>query len=189
MPTLALVHGTHDTDPAGWSRPGSAFVRMLEREGFRITMPPPEWTGDVGQFWWDRRDWDAGASGFRDHLALHRPDGVIAFSHGGAVALKAALLIRMPPLITIATPVRQEIRAVAREAMARGHLPAWRHLYDPGFDIWQFLGGGRGGFRLPRMVDHAVPGVGHGRVLREQRERWVAGGWLRFFTAAHPEAA
>lgn len=132
-------------------------------------------------------DWDAGQESLYWRLRHVNDEdlNLVAHSYGGAVAILLALRRRIRTLITVGTPPRKELRAIAREALARGHLPIWVHYY--GAPDWirslgtLFDGELRwsGTFRLPHMSEQRVPGIRHSRALYDPsyqavRQEWAA---------------
>lgn len=160
-----------------WWQHGSTFAESLKVYGLHVARPGHEfvWTGDLDGTWWNRgNDWEAGAVNLEQYLGGLRPEdrNVIAHSHGGAVALLAATQIPIRSLVTIGTPARKEVRAAAKEALSKGYLGAWRHVYDSRIDWMGWLGALMDGqFRTARAmqidgcVDTPLKGIGHSGLL------------------------
>src|SRR6266542_941457 len=174
MQSVILVPGTF-FKADGWSSPGSPFCRYLESRGF-TAIPFRGWSGDVDGFTYDplengsHADWKAGGWALR-YLLAREPYPVIAHSHGGQVAALTAADTRTPlsALITVCTPVRQDMRPIYREArLTIGH---WRHVYASGWDLLQRAGelfDGHVGW-VRQMADAhdnvGIPGISHSKLL------------------------
>jgi pimeloyl-ACP methyl ester carboxylesterase len=177
---VAGTAGWRDT----WWKDGSPLWAHLATLGItpaRVGGRPFRWSTDLGwtwQFWrsWfgqmRHSDWEAGGDSLASYLE-HLPfedRNVIAHSHGGQVALYcAALGVPIHRLLTIGTPVREDMGDVI--AAARPHIDKWHHVYDPRWDLWARLGmvgdGRLGGCRMfpPADANLAVRRVGHGGLL------------------------
>lgn len=190
------VYGTHGEDDA-WATPQGVLAPLFARHGLELYPRRFEgFTGDLDGVPLDRgRDWPAGSYAFEYFVEpiplLQRR--VVAHSHGGAVVLDAAQRIPINTLITVGTPVRKEVREHGRIALERGHIRAWLHIHDAGWDWWQRLGMvfdrqwfGAPAFNLPGMVDHAVPRIGHSKVLHDAAaaKLWITQGWLEVLRGA-----
>ena len=193
-----------------WWRAGSPFTQFMTDQGFLLIgggADPFVWTTDV-VWWpawvkWPRRfygrrlaDWYAG--GVNLHHYLRPPLGsnrdgyvpiddrtVIAHSHAAQVVLFAcADGLRIKVLVTVGSPVRADLREVARKA--RLNIGYWLCLYSDGSDAMQWLGefgdGALGIVRKHPLADRSekIPGVGHSKILCDPAyfDRWVRYGWL-----------
>lgn len=185
---VVLIAGTHGMGSPWW-RPGSPFAQMLAAEGCRLL--GAEGNGDY--FRWsttldgvvgEHDDWRAAAAGLRWYAQAKlggEPVSVVAHSHGGTIALLAAAQgLKLDRLITVATPVRADLRAEYRAAREMAWL--WVHLYSDDSDWWQWAGSWfDGSWRLRRRMRWAelnlkVPGVGHSGLLDRalwQQRRWA----------------
>lgn len=103
-----------------------------------------------GPYWWstaldgiigENADWEEGAQLLVEYVRKHQvePVSLVAHSHGGQVALLAAKELKVDLLVTVATPVRQDIKASVKTA--RGNITHWTHFYSNERGTpWQWLG-------------------------------------------------
>ncbi len=180
-----------EIDSAQWWVDGSEFSVFMRQIGYEPVDPdnPFIWTTDVNGTKWfvfsDRshHDWKAGAAALKYYLANvpYEDRNIIAHSHGGQVALYTASFgVEIRTLITIATPVRHDMRKVI--AMARPNIGYWTHVYSDWSDIIQILGGifdGSIGIRRKMKladINLQLPKVGHSAILRDPKRFavWVA---------------
>lgn len=195
-PKVVLVGGTwswrgHAT--AGeWYQAGAPFVTFLEAEGVEVVSKhkPFVWTSRVNGLFWQRakhRDWDAGGAALScyldpaiPHVGIGPGDSyhaVLTHSHGLQVALYACAYhgARIPLLIDVSGPVRQDMEVTARTA--RPHIGRWLHLSSDWSDRMQWLGElFDGSFAIKRKAvwdtvwadaSIGIPHVGHSGLLRE----------------------
>jgi hypothetical protein len=167
------VPGTWDDAPDAWWRPGSAFTQALTGTGHDVVALPP-WAlaldGALGR----NAQWIEGGHRLAMALIAYRDaavpiQGLVAFSHGGAVALYALAFaasagLHVDRLVTLGTPVRADLAAFARRA--RPAIGRWTHVYG-GSDWMAILGTLGDGVRrylraMPDAhVNRVVPGAGH----------------------------
>lgn len=130
----------------------------------------------------------------RPELAI-RPcrSNVICHSHGlQGVLFACAYGLKLNALISVGSPVRKDMEAVAK--LARPNIARWLHIHSDGSDRWQWLGelfdGHFGIVREHPLADKnvAVAGVGHAGVLRDPADfpLWDTGGWIEFFKGVGP---
>lgn len=204
MPSTYLpVHGTWSAKPiddapsnVAWWEPRSPWCAFMARHEARhladvYTRTPFEWSGDVDAWRGRHTDWHAGGHAllyYLDDVAL--PDrNLIAHSHGQQVALYAASMgVQIRVLITIGSPQRSDMRAVAERA--RPNIGFWLHVYDDGWDLWGQAGAALDGAwslnRASRYADlnHKLPDISHSRVLYDPVHfaRWIDCGWIDILT-------
>lgn len=196
--------GSQD-DPAQWWHPSSAFAVFLCTHGFDPldAADPFRWSVDLnGAEWWrriwwrvpgvnptgDHADWQAGGHALRYYIR-GRPSPpfiVLAYSHGGQLPLFAAAQgQRIPVLVTVATPVRDDMREVV--AKARLNIGFWLHIHATlGGDLWQWLGSwgdGRwsaGSAQPAATINAGVPLMRHSRVVEDPSfwPLWIERGWF-----------
>lgn len=169
---LLFVPGTWAVDRYGRSATADAFYARCVMLGLPIFDPDRPW-------WWSsaldgvigpHTNWEAGALSLVNYVG-RRPVSLVAHSHGGQVALRAARDLQIDLLVTVATPVRADIKPWIREA--RGNVREWTHFYSPrerGLP-WQRLGSLFDGLFSPsqffKWADRnvAVPDMGHSDLL------------------------
>lgn len=193
MTPWVAVHGTHDDplSPRSWACPTGPLPEFFARHGLVLREPPFLWSGGLDGVPFDRgRDWDGGAAALSYYLEPipYADRRLVAHSHGGAVALRAAARgTTLRSLVTVGTPVRKDIREAGRLALERGAIGTWLHIHDARWDWLQRAGmlfdgrlWGATAFELPGMVDCPVPGIGHSKVLCDARaiRLWQSEGWL-----------
>jgi pimeloyl-ACP methyl ester carboxylesterase len=213
MTPILPIHGTWGADFDGaasglpqWWQAGSPFTAFMRERGLDATyFEPFVWSGDVAGIarllpWnWFRapgsRDWEAAARALCYHQEPRKcpvpfaERNYIAHSHGGQVALLAAASgLKIRRLVTVSTPVREDMRRTIE--LARPNIERWWHLYDPRplsdrFQVLGELGDGRVGWRRAFVKadrNIAVPGVGHSGLLCEPRcfSQWAQRGLLDF---------
>lgn len=182
--TLSLlpIAGTHANNGGQWWQPGSPFLAYMADHGIRFEgYEPFEWSCDLDGVFWElsrrHRDWRAGGKALRYYLGGAylpvTPDVVMAHSHGLQVALYAASEgVQIPVLVSIMSPVREDMRRVAEAA--RPNISWWLHLYTPK-DWTQRLGtwfdGKWGAGRQHPLADVNMPihGVEHGSLVSDPR--------------------
>jgi hypothetical protein len=185
---VVCVAGTHDwcsDDTPRWYKPGSPFMQILERRGFRpffASGRPFAWSSSLDGVRGKNSIWEA--TGFNlfwycvPPLAPERciPPCelmVITHSHGLQPALYAASFgLKIDRLISVTGPVRKDMLHVA--AQARPNIRYWRHVWTRG-DWWQLAGGlfdrQLGAMRKHPLADDNVmiPGIGHSGLFRDAR--------------------
>jgi hypothetical protein len=211
---VVLVGGTWAYDglpaPKEWYVPGSPFCDYLQSQEVVCADPktPFVWDGMVDgipSLPWTfsaaskHLIWRAAGANLARYLrdVPLKSRNLIAHSHGGQVALYAAQSIAINRLVTVSTPVREDMRQVAissKRAMARG----WWHLYSPGWtDRMQILGDLFDGalrverrFLIAGVQNVGIPGgVGHSRLLNDPGVFgwWETSGVLRWMKGAEIE--
>jgi len=167
-----------------WWQPHSPFWDEASAHGVSLL-------GEHGPFLWStaldgvfgqNSDWlNAGGSLLMwAHLMTPGAVNLIAHSHGGQVALYAAAQgLQVKTLVTVATPVRRDLRKIL--GFARPNIATWIHVRSDWTDYMQLLGelmsGNLGLFRNMKLADRniTVPGVGHSGLLEPSlwtRETW-----------------
>ncbi len=202
MKTLLCVYGTGNGDFAfdgpceeptrHWYHSTSVWWVFMQTLGFAPFKAREFcWTGDINglERWlpWNwfkrdssRNDWYAGGASLIDYVGDRSvPDIILAHSHGGQVALYAAALgLKIPCLLTVATPVRADMVAIINRA--RPNIGKWVHVCASDFDHTAILGQlGDGSLSFGRAMPHAdlnitIPGIDHSLLLTDQRqfEHW-----------------
>ena len=168
-----------------WFEAGSTFSESLKPYGLEPARPHDEfvWSGDLDGTWFaNGQDWEAGAVNLAQYLrAMPFEDrNVIAHSHGGTIAIRAAARTPIRSLVTLGTPARKDTRAAGRLAMDASLLGVWVHVSDRQFDLWGQLGALMdGGWRLSRTMaipgchDVQLKGIGHSALLSGAHgDRW-----------------
>lgn len=195
-----FLDGPECQDVAHWWHPFSrwwTYIKPLGFEPFRLE--DFVWTGALdglsvrGAWDWIKskvqgkslgtmhKEWRAGGEALNDYIGvgLYNADRfsdkfiVVAHSHGGQVALYCAARERyLPILITVSTPNRFDMHAIA--ALAKTRIGFWLHLYDPDHDrVGQEGALGDGEVSFDRTwkgyADLSVPitGVDHSGLLRD----------------------
>lgn len=172
----------------GWWQPGSPFWSYQAANGLIPAQLP---TGHV--FEWDSEldwlSWFYGGRSLLYFLLATMVDRVIAHSFGGYVALHAAAEgARIERLITIGTPVREDMRALRERA--RPNIGRWWQVIDPNFDLTAVLGAIDGSCGpITREMPEAdatvgVNAIGHGGELLDARDPAQAVKWERQSLAA-----
>lgn len=184
MSLYVSVLGTHAWDrehpERQWWHPSSPFSTFMAGHGHYHARPdePFLWSGDLdGALWANGNDWEAGGVWLSRYLRnlAYADRNVIAHSHGGQVALLAAVDVPIRSLVMIATPVRKEIE---RDVLP-GALPSIGtcvHVSDSRwYGDWIGLAGavfdGRLNFRRTfedaRIRTVRLPDIGHSTLLCE----------------------
>lgn len=218
MKPYLTVPGTWSRGESGqpqWWEAGSPFTRFMASQGWwLLTLDHAIWTGDLegGPMeryllfrWIDRggwhRDWRHGGEVLAHALLAHVERGtatVIAHSHGLQVVLYALADhpdVEIPALVSVGSPVREDMRAVA--AGARPRIGRWLHRHADWSDRWQWLGAsGDGLLRIRRrhpLADRndGVRGVGHSRLLSDPTayHYWIERGWTACGLKNKPDGA
>ncbi len=204
---VAGTHGWRGQQTGSWWQDGPWLAYMAEH-GFAPynAERPFKWSTDLDGFsllpWkWGRsthREWYLAGDnlyaylvppvhgGTRNHVsAAPHETRIVAHSHGGNCALYAASIgLRIHTLVTVCTPIRDDMREVIR--LARPRIRYWLHIHSDKSDMWQILGGlcdGKVG--IQRQQDAAdrnvqIPRAGHTRVLEDPDwfKAWEEEGWL-----------
>lgn len=191
LPVLG-THGWDDTDTPRWWKAGSPFVLFMGKHGIELVAAgedPFIWDGDLdGVPWLGGRkllNWKAaglqlrryckpGPTGSPEgaHYVPYESRRLIAHSHGGNVALCAAAAgLRIHTLITVSTPVRKDMMAIAERAVP--NIGVWWHVASDRSDAVQWLGelfDGAFGIVREHPLAHRnvrVKAVGHSRLLED----------------------
>lgn len=161
-----------------WWRFGSPFWHYLITSGFARTAVPVtkkfHWDDSVEGIFGKNKRWKLGGERLGYYAKAYRNPNrkllVIAHSHGGQVAAYAASKgMRIDCLVTVATPVRKDMKQTYE--YARGNIGCWIHLYSDRSDWMQWFGSWfDGSWRLRRKMSYAdqqiqIPGVGHSGLL------------------------
>jgi hypothetical protein len=192
-----LVAGTDawaETVAGRWYCPGSPYAAFLQAHavepvfGGDAAAPQPFiWSTDLDGLPFRRKhvQWSAGGAALA-YFARTTPIAIVAHSHGLQVVLYACARygLRIDRLISVSSPVRNDMAAVA--AAARPNIGRWLHLHSDGSDRWQWFGelfdGHFGVVRAHPLADKndAVPGVGHTGVLEDAANfhYWTERDWL-----------
>lgn len=204
MQQTILVAGTHGWRNDGtvqWFSPGSPFASFLAANGAHPFFAPGPlpfiWSTDLGGVGVGDGDlvvWaGAGANLYWFCVPPVAPQrripgaelNIIAHSHGLQVVLYAASFgLKINHLISVCSPVRQDVMGVAKKA--RPNIAHWRHLHSDRSDWWQWFGSlFDGDLRLPRAhpladVNETIPAVGHTGLLDKPDyfHYWVDKGWI-----------
>lgn len=184
------IAGTWAWNDAWCMRDDSPFALMMAREGFAPLRAQDgrrfRWSTALDGLFGDDRHWLAGTDALYYFLQTvpleHR--NFIAHSHGGQLPLHLASQgVQIRSLITVGTPKRADVDS---EAAAK-NIGTWLHIYDLKRDWIQWLGqvgdkqlNAERSFRIPRVVNHPLTGIGHSKILRDERflHYWTANGWL-----------
>lgn len=192
------IAGTHAyrsaSTRANWYHHESAFAAFVGARGLAHLCPtrPFHWTTDLnGHRFWRRwigksstaKDWEVGGLNLWAYLQppvvgavvpLERCN-IIAHSHGLQVVLFAAAMgCKIRRLISIGSPVRADLDAIAVDA--RKNIEHWTHVHSDHGDRLQWLGTiGDGVLGIVREHPHAhrnicVPGVAHTRLLNDEKQ-------------------
>ncbi len=198
-----LIAGTGswaDDGRVDWYAPQSPFAQFLSAQQLSPTFGP----GPAGPapFIWStslagiplvsrKATWSAAGAALAYFTAVtadvRGPEtAVIAHSHALQVVLYACAEqgLRVAALISVGSPVRADMQAVA--ARARPRIGHWLHIHSDGSDRWQWFGelfdGHCGIVRAHPLADvnDTVPGVGHSTLLRDpaQQHHWLDRRWL-----------
>lgn len=211
------THGWDDTDTMRWWKPGSPFVNYLGTQGIDLVAAgedPFIWDGDVdglpylgsrSLLRWKaagiqlRRYCKPGPAGSPEgaHYVPYVSRNFIAHSHGLQVVLCAAASgLRVHRLVSVSSPVRNDMRAIAEKA--RPNIAEWWHVASDRSDFTQWLGewfdGAFGIVREHPLADFnvCVKGVGHSGLLNDPAlfPMWKDRGLVAFLTKPDaPEAS
>lgn len=212
--SLFVVEGTWG---GAWAHAHSAFRLYLDNCGVEVYPRTEWWSLDVGGLpsltaARKHSDWRIGGEFLGDALArvAYEDRNVLAHSYGGNVGLYAAAGTRDPDerdgcfgfdgvpirrLITVATPPRGDMDAVADRAKAR--IGYWLHVTDTRGDWMQRLGqvfDGRFSFtprKLQLKADQniGIPKINHSKLFTDADKfpLWEDLGILQFLRATDGE--
>jgi hypothetical protein len=185
-----------------WWQVGSRFTRFLRTQNLRVLLPdllPFIWDTDLSGVFWrpHHRDWQAAGANLLRYFELpeirYKDRNVIAHSHGLQVVMYACaqgLLIRN--LITIAGPVREDMRNVSE--IARTRIGYWLAISDPDDPVQRkgewFDGGSKYVSMNPYAdVNDSVVGIAHSRVLYDEQyfHYWTVNNWPSFLRIEQKE--
>lgn len=195
MTRYVAVLGTHAWDrryPEGqWWHPKSPFSAFLRSHDCRHAKPmdPFVWSGDLdGALLANGNDWEAGGKALKYYLRDLPYDSrnVIAHSHGGQVALYAAMEVPIRSLVMVGTPVRKEIeQSVCPVALER--IGTCVHVSDKDWDWMGMLGAVfdrrwrlRRTFTDPAITTIQLKKIGHSGLLNNPAlfPLWVSEGLI-----------
>jgi pimeloyl-ACP methyl ester carboxylesterase len=166
-----------------WWQDGSDFWEyMRQHKVLPVRLDdkhPYRWSTELGGSWkfWEKRrgDWEAaGDSLYYYAKAMRLPEIVIiCHSHGGQAAFYAAALgLQIDRLITVATPVRNDMQDVIN--LARPNIKQWLQVCDSKTDkvAWWGSFGDRkfGNSREFAQADRnlKIDGIGHSGLLSDK---------------------
>lgn len=177
--TVAGTWGAGYGRNGDWWRPGSAFVSMLAEAGVSLVdgEDPFAWSTGIDGIDGQNLTWQTAGRALKWYCeAKVRRDrvSVVAHSHGGqVVAYAAAAGARFETVITVASPVREDLD-LQYQALRR-QSRRWIHIYtDETLGVaWQLLGslglanlGRRHIRRMPLADDNIyIPGESHGDLV------------------------
>jgi hypothetical protein len=207
-PAVILVSGTWGAGYGrnrDWWRPGSEFSAMLTRGGYPLLSDtePFVWSTNVDGVGALNLDWETAGWALKWYVeakAKRARPSVIAHSHGGqVVAYAAAAGARFDAVLTVATPVRQDLDGQYRDL--RAATRQWVHIStDEKAGIgWQLLGAigiRTAGQTATRAMPLAhknifVPGYSHGELV-ERAALWLpepdGKGWRDLLRTVPPSA-
>ena len=159
-----------------WWEPKSPFNLFAETNKYKqilVDDDPFIWSANVDGIDFHHHNWDwmtAGSNLAHYLKAVPLEDrNLLAHSHGGQVALYAASHLPINSLLTISTPVRQDMQNTI--TAARPNIKRWVHVHSDYTDTWQAYGElFDGHFGIVRNMSRAdknimIPGVGHSDIL------------------------
>jgi hypothetical protein len=189
---IAGTWGWDRGGPTRWWEADSPFTAFMLGNGLQLVAggeDPFIWSTDAnGATPWNRgkhHDWKAGGLNLRRyckpgpqgsdegaHYVPYESRNFIAHSHGLQVVLYAAAAgLRIHRLVSVSSPVRKDMAAVA--AAARPNIGEWVHLASDRSDAVQWLGelfdGAFGIVREHPLADInvCIKKVGHSRLLED----------------------
>lgn len=196
------VAGTHGIErDEDWDSPESPFNSFLAMHGIEPLVISPlkryKWSTAIDGIDNNNYTWDAAGRALAHYIipplgqdSLLKPTEtfIISHSHGGNVVAYACgkYGLKVDGLITVATPIRNELKDLYEAATANvcRHL----HLHAGWRDYMQILGSmfdGKFGLhrKHPYARNAAMPG-GHGSILRDKElfPYWLDKGWLDYFS-------
>jgi pimeloyl-ACP methyl ester carboxylesterase len=207
MSRMIPVLGTHawktPDDGSQWWHPKSAWSAYMESQGLRHAKPhrPFVWTGDLdGTLVHRGNDWEVGAAWLAAYLEVLPYDwrNVVAHSHGGQVALLAAVEVPMRSLVMIGTPVRDEIEKIAH--LSAANIGTCIHVSDSRWNgDFVALAGAlfdrrwslRRTFNVSGIGTLQIKGIGHSGMVSEPKHfsKWADHGLVDVLTATTGAAA
>lgn len=181
------IGGTHAWDETAkkvWWEDGSTFVKYLHRLNLALLRPQNQykWSTELDGLPLiqpaKHTTWKGAAFHLIDYFENpHYSEPIynrnlVAHSHAGQVVFYACMMgLRINSLITVGTPVRNDMeRAVAH---ARANINYWLHIYDSKSD-WTAVFGALcdGRLRVKHKFDSAdrnddIRGIGHSAILTD----------------------
>jgi hypothetical protein len=192
---IVPVAGTHAFRGGWWKDPTHPWAVMMAANGFILQRRKDgsayRWSTALDGLFRLNDDWEAAADSLGDFLDLCVPyehRNLAAHSHGGQPSIiLAARGFPIRSLVTVGTPVRDDVPAAeaARQIQSRGGL--WIHVYDLKRDWTQWLGSvgdgelrNRRRFNIPSVVNDGIPDIDHSGVFEKPLGRgyWKERGWL-----------
>lgn len=192
MAPTVIVEGTWERKYAGgWADGDSKFVKAAVESGvvFVDRNDPFKWDTALDGIWGKNSSWISAAAELRWYVH-HKTSGeavnIIAHSHGGqVVALALSQGLRVSNLITVATPVREDILPFWEKGAP--NLKRWVHIHSDAWrDRWQVSGSFFDGYfglkkRMPPPAENIFEPRGHSELL--DSSLWSARGWWKFLEA------
>lgn len=191
---VAGTHGWRGQQAGGWWQAGSDWLAYMA--GAHQCVPynarrPFVWSTSldgVRPFPWSPRrhlGWESAGHALYAYLQppelggedngvapAPRDTRIVCHSHGLQVVLYAcAAGLRVQRLISVGSPVRDDMRSVADAA--RPQIRSWTHVHSDGSDRWQWMGaltdGALGIVRAHPLADSnlRIPKVGHTGILTQ----------------------
>lgn len=188
MSITALPGGTWaQYEKNSWNENNSDFVIKAKNKGLSFAKQNFIWSTQLdGGIWASIRTkifrgttkhvtWNSSGMAFTwwaFKYSENAPINIITHSHGGNMALYAAKHgLKIKTLITVATPVRFDMRNITKQALP--NIENWYHIYSDN-DKWQLIGqiaDGRFGFKRKMPIPKNkgknifVPGYHHSELL------------------------
>lgn len=187
IPRLVTIQGTHGLEDAWW-KPGSDWGKLAEKHHVHFLShdDPFKWSTALEGIVGKNRAWESGGDHLKRYLEFkgyNQPVNIVAHSHGGNVAAYAlAEGLKCSTLITVATPVRRDMRDVWKRA--RRNIYLWVHVHAECLDYMQLLGslfdGTFGFYRKMKLADMNLrePTRNHSNLL--DATFWEERGWFNF---------
>lgn len=140
MSKVILIAGTWGLSSDFWWRPGSELWQLLKHHGCEMAAAddPYIWSTALDGLRGENETWICAAAALRwfcGAKGIERPN-IVAHSHGGQVALLASEKMQIGTLITVATPVRDDVLAHSKPA----NINRWIHIHTNGGDRMQIAG-------------------------------------------------
>lgn len=176
-PTVAIEGTWARGEEVGWADPRSEWAKAALAAGVNLIDPdePFEWsTALEGLRRGQHPIWETSGMALKWYCHKYAPGepvNLIAHSHGGQVAAYALAQGLKGNLITVATPVRGDMRKVWAKAAV--NMGRWRHVYtdEPWWKGWQNFGeifDGRFGWtrKMPAPAENVkIPGEDHSSLM------------------------